>query len=295
MAEEPVECVFDEETQEWNQEGCEEEDVEEDAEEMVEEMEEEEFGEWHEKIEPMSGQITWTVTSLVVAAWFGMKAFYFTGADLSETTVPKKSDNEKNRKEAQGGTDYIHLSEQLANYGGLGLWGVGALLQLVSWAGVAIPINLLWWGTVMHFGEFYMLFTKLILWLGYNSAHSYWKDNRESTDATKKSYAAYSNTMMKEARNTLIADGAREALIIVELGSSALEWMAFQWTAMKPEEREAILESLKEDDGEEEEMEEEVEEEECEGEDCPEEEAEEEAAATTDDPFGLIRKKFFLF
>jgi len=88
-----------------------------------------------------------------------------------------------------GNTDYYNLLHMVGNYGGLGIWGIAALTQLLATFGIMVGINMMVWGMLVPMGG--LLIELAYLVLGFLAYDQFFKQSELATpNATAGSYMA---------------------------------------------------------------------------------------------------------
>ena len=86
-----------------------------------------------------------------------------------------------------GNTDYYNLLHMVGNYGGLGIWGIASLTQLLATFGIMVGINMMVWGMLVPMGG--LLIELAYLVLGFLAYDQFFKQY-EASNATAYSYMA---------------------------------------------------------------------------------------------------------
>ena len=105
-----------------------------------------------------------------------------------------RSDEDTYSQAASGAsnTDYYSLMHKIEAYGGLGVWGLAALTQLLATFGIMVGINMMVWGLVVPFGA--GLIELAVAVLGFMAYNQFW-DQYQASNATAEAYMA---TMERE-------------------------------------------------------------------------------------------------
>merc|ERR1712113_934901 len=86
-----------------------------------------------------------------------------------------------------GNTDYYDLLHMVGDYGGLGVWGIATLTQLLATMGIMVGINMMVWGMLVPLGG--MLIELAYMVLGF-LAYNQFFDQYEANNSTAYSYMA---------------------------------------------------------------------------------------------------------
>ena len=151
--------------------------------------------------DPMMGQITYTMVAVGQAAWIGLDMFRYYSADSGR--VPA----------SVGTTDYAGLAHMIGGYGGLALWSVAAITQILSMAGIAAGVNMMVWHYGLEWGGSVIGAVWMVLmFLSYNEAYTVTQDTgAAAADVT----AAGDHMDTIEATWAMVA--ANEALVSLSL------------------------------------------------------------------------------
>lgn len=181
----------------------------------------------HEMMNPMEGQITFTMVAVATAVGYALDMFKWR-ADRNGVSYYAYGDAAWNN-----GTNWWKIYNMIGCYAGLALWSVAAITQLLSMGGIAADINLMVWGYGL--GGVGALVSVIVALLQF---YAKWSSFTIANDATKSAaeIAGASSTygMVKSEQLEMAAYGA---MVSVELLSQYKNWMAAQWMALPEETR----------------------------------------------------------
>ena len=114
-----------------------------------------------DKVNPMSGQITFLLVALGVTVGSALKLFRYRSESTYYDAGKILSSN------------YWKLGDQISLYSWLGLGGVAFLTQLLSVAGIAVDINIMVWMVVLPLvGGLVGLTYSILMFLAYDGGYS---------------------------------------------------------------------------------------------------------------------------
>jgi hypothetical protein len=156
------------------------------------------------KLDPFQGQIAYALIALTSVAGIALEMFrYRSPADFYTASDTVYGDS----------VNWWKLSHLIGGYGGLSFFAVASITQILSMAGIAVPINILVW----QWGVFLILpvigaVTSALLWFAYDQAYSV----KIGTDTTK---ATAASALMGRIENEAALMTAKEVAIAFELVS----------------------------------------------------------------------------
>jgi len=173
------------------------------------------------KLDPFQGQVAYTLVALTSLASIALEMFRY----RSPTDFYTSSDS------VYGDMNWWKLSHLIGGYGGLSFFAVASVTQILSMAGIAVPLNMLVW----EWGAFMILpvlgaITSAALWYAYDQAYTV----KIGTDATK---AAAASVLMGSIENEGAIMIAKDVAIAFELVTQYANWIHAQESALTAEEK----------------------------------------------------------
>lgn len=212
-------------------------------------MEEDHTGWWkEEKPDPFMGQIAFTMLALGNATGIALDLFRY-----EKDTVYTYGDELR-------WFNSWKIYKMVEQYGGLTLWSVAAITQILSFAGIAVDINIMvWLYGVMMGGMWLSGLVGLLQFIAYDSAYALSQETGTDVASLKKKGTGVA--LMPEIENDMLMTSAMETATTLAIWAEFNNWMAGQWSALPKETRDQWLAEMNGEDAEGA-MEEEVEEEE---------------------------------
>lgn len=192
-----------------------------------------------EHLDAFHGQLAYTMVATMSAAHYAIEIFKWHHLDDYNTDAWKN---------AQGGTNYYLYNRQIGYYGGLAIWSILSVTQLLSNFGIMSDINMMAWGYAGMIGGLLMLVGNIIGIYAYEQLYTVEND-------ASSAYSANAATYRTTVESDMLMDIALETAHAFELYVEHKNWMWAQYSNLDDEKKVAlVMKKMEENEAKKEEM-----------------------------------------
>jgi hypothetical protein len=177
-------------------------------------------------LDPFHGQLAYTMVSTMSVAHLALEIFKWHHLDTYDTDEWKDS---------QQGTNYYLYNRQITYYGGLAIWSVLAVTQMLSNFGIMTDINLMAWTFGGMIGGLLMLVANIIGLYGYEKMYTV--ENDTNALAANRNNASLNRATVE---SDMTKDLAIETAHAFELYIESKSWYYAQWLGLSDEKKVAM-------------------------------------------------------